>query len=713
MNESNKDDFKLFKINKTKPLQFKRNLLIEKYVENYLTDQSKVKSTNVSRKSINPSKEENKTNYFIKKKPISHKKILLQDAEDTESTTLISNYFNKSINNRNKSNYPSKARTMSCTTIPKNNFNNIVLHKKNAGKSFSLRSKSNINSYHSHNKKDFDSNIQRNRNINLDFFKEYGKASQTQNIINNSFINNYEMKKNIPSQIFRNNIKLSNQRILNRKNNKFYSNNSMNGTLGGTIGGFNIIKTLKEINTSDITKTKIHKEINIEDFLLIEKKFEQIKNMLLNLINKNKSIENNKCDEINRSDLFPCCNFYIYDLYKFFLNSSIEGSPENLFSSSKIKIILHEYSIIFIISLATIYVENLFNNHNIYLNKNHILINIQQKIFLLLCDAILKRLNSKYNNNIWIKKLSEELSNKLIFNISDNFSQIKLLTQNSYKLINEIIESIHKYIIVNNNVNKNLEKINMFLYLYNNFFKKNISNFNHIKINEIEDLFNKNIFKIGEFQNKDILNNFNSINNNEYFKENQYNYIDTKPPFLKFPSRKEYTLILDLDETMICFKCSQEQKNVGNIHIRPGLEIFLEIIKEFYEVIIFTVGTRDYANLILDLIEKKNNTKYFDGRLYREHATKIGNKYIKDLSKIGRDLSKILIVDNNPHSFKFQHENGILINSYYGEKNNDKTLIELQKILIKIYNEKEDIRDSISKYKEEIIQKISFPNETE
>ena len=675
MKELNKDEFKLFKINKNKPIQFKRNLLIEKYVENYLTDQCKVKSTNISKKSINPSKEENVNhNYFIKKKPISHKKILLQDVEETESTTLISNYFNKPIvNNRNKSNFPSKVRTMSCTSIPKNNFNNIILHKKNAGKSFSLRSKSNLNSKNIHIKKNNDSNIQRNRNY--DFFREYEKSSHSQNIINNSFINTFEIKKLIPSQIFRNNFnKLSNQRISNKKNNRFCSNS----TLGRTIEGLNIIKTLKDINISNITRTKIHKEINIEDFLLIEKKFEQIKNMLLNFTNKNKNIENNKSDDINRKDLFIMCNFYIYDLYKFFLNSSLEGSPENLFSSSKTKIILHEYSIIFIISLGTIYVGNLFNNHKIYLNKNHNLINIQQKIFLLLCDAILKRLNSKYNDNIWIKKLSEELNNKLIFNISDNISQIKLLSKNSYKLVNEIIESIHKNIVLNMNVNKNLAKINMFLYLYNNFYKKD-----------------------------------NPIKKDEYFSNNTYNNIDTKPPFLKFPSKKEYTLILDLDETMICFKCSPEQKNVGNIHIRPGLEIFLEIIKEFYEIIIFTVGTRDYANLILDLIEKKNNTKFFDGRLYREHATKIGNKYIKDLSKIGRDLSKVLIVDNNPHSFKFQHENGILINSYYGEKNNDKTLIELQKILIKIYNEKRDIRDSISKYKEEIIQKISFPNEIE
>ena len=263
----------------------------------------------------------------------------------------------------------------------------------------------------------------------------------------------------------------------------------------------------------------------------------------------------------------------------------------------------------------------------------------------------------------------------------------------------------------NDNINTNNELIQIFSFLYNIFFSKEIINYDSMSISALEELFNQNIFKHeNKFSKSNILNNINCINN-EYYNFNKYDEIDTKVPYLKFPCKKEYTLILDLDETLICFKSSKNDENIGNIHIRPGLEIFLEIIKEFYEIVIFTIGTREYANIILDLIEKKNNTKYFDGRLYREHATKIGNKYIKDLSKIGRDISKTLIVDNNPHSFKFQHENGILISSYFGEKNNDKALVELQKLLIKIYKEKGDVRESIEKHKEEIIQKISFSEE--
>ena len=286
------------------------------------------------------------------------------------------------------------------------------------------------------------------------------------------------------------------------------------------------------------------------------------------------------------------------------------------------------------------------------------------------------------------------------------------MSQNSYQIISDILQSLKLYIKNNYNNIRNPELIQIFTFLFDTFFSKDILNYDSISISTLEELFNKNIFKYeNKFSKNKILNDINCINN-EYYNINKYDEIDTKVPYLKFPCKKEYTLILDLDETLICFKSSKNDENIGNIHIRPGLEIFLEIIKEFYEIIIFTVGTREYANIILDLIEKKNKIKYFDGRLYREHATKIGNKYIKDLSKIGRDLSRTLIVDNNPHSFKFQHENGILISSYFGEKNNDRALIELQKVLLKIYKEKGDVRELITKYKEEIIQKISCSEES-
>jgi len=37
------------------------------------------------------------------------------------------------------------------------------------------------------------------------------------------------------------------------------------------------------------------------------------------------------------------------------------------------------------------------------------------------------------------------------------------------------------------------------------------------------------------------------------------------------------------------------------------------------------------------------------------------NSYVKDISKIGRDLNKTIIVDNMAENFKLQPDNGIYI----------------------------------------------------
>ena len=54
----------------------------------------------------------------------------------------------------------------------------------------------------------------------------------------------------------------------------------------------------------------------------------------------------------------------------------------------------------------------------------------------------------------------------------------------------------------------------------------------------------------------------------------------------------------------------------------------------------------------------------------------IDNAYVKDLKRLGRDLKKIVLVDNSPVCYSLQPENGIPIKSWYG----DKTDTELYKL---------------------------------
>jgi import inner membrane translocase subunit TIM50 len=54
-------------------------------------------------------------------------------------------------------------------------------------------------------------------------------------------------------------------------------------------------------------------------------------------------------------------------------------------------------------------------------------------------------------------------------------------------------------------------------------------------------------------------------------------------------------------------------------------------------------------------------------RLFREGTRYKDGKYIKDLSHLNRDLSKVIIMDSNPDAFCLQPENGIALKPWKGE----------------------------------------------
>ena len=49
----------------------------------------------------------------------------------------------------------------------------------------------------------------------------------------------------------------------------------------------------------------------------------------------------------------------------------------------------------------------------------------------------------------------------------------------------------------------------------------------------------------------------------------------------------------------------------------------------------------------------------FRARLFRESCVFHRGNYVKDLSRLGRELSKVIIVDNSPASYIFHPENAV------------------------------------------------------
>ena len=260
---------------------------------------------------------------------------------------------------------------------------------------------------------------------------------------------------------------------------------------------------------------------------------------------------------------------------------------------------------------------------------------------------------------------------------------------------------------------QNLQSLNKLLAMIINIF-----NNNNLILNSKISLIYKNYNQydsdtINKIFMTDIIRIENKVGSLLYSTRKTSYPIITDSYFITTKPTKNLTLVLDLDETLMSFIFINYEKKEGLTRIRPYLYNFLNLVKEYYEIIIFTAATKNYADPILDVIEEIRG-KYFNYRLYREHCSIIDNDFIKDISLIGRDLSKMIIVDNMQQNFKLQKENGILISSFWGEDDNDKVLLQLGKILVSIAIDmiesdfEIDIRDELKKYKEDILKNISM-----
>ena len=275
------------------------------------------------------------------------------------------------------------------------------------------------------------------------------------------------------------------------------------------------------------------------------------------------------------------------------------------------------------------------------------------------------------------------------------------------KNINMLVESMRNYALINlkyslikpfgDSINQMISTIDKkSLYQFVTVFLKTIL-FGELEINKKKVIQNSLNFKSKYNNLKQInKNNYNYIIN--YSGSSFMNNIQETPPYLppKNPKYK-YTLVLDMDETLLHFFFTQVN---GMFFVRPYCFEFLNDLNNLYEIITFTAGTKDYADNILNQLDINDNIiKY---RLYRQHTTITGFSPYKDLNNLGRDLSKIIIVDNLKENFKMQPNNGIYIKTWTNDVN-DTQLKDLLKILkdIVIYSV-EDVRPIIQKMNEDI-----------
>lgn len=205
--------------------------------------------------------------------------------------------------------------------------------------------------------------------------------------------------------------------------------------------------------------------------------------------------------------------------------------------------------------------------------------------------------------------------------------------------------------------------------------------------------------------------------NNDELSKSRYGNRQKAPPKkatkrgLLGPAKNKYVdkkcLVLDLDETLV-HSSFQPVPNADlvipiemddGIHYvyvlkRPGVDEFLRRMGEIYEIVIFTASLSLYANPLLD---KLDIHKVIQGRLYREHCTYYHENYVKDMNRIGRDITQSIIIDNSSLSYLFQPENAIGCSSYIDDPR-DVELDQIDAFLTHIKDVK-DVREHLHMWK--------------
>lgn len=104
--------------------------------------------------------------------------------------------------------------------------------------------------------------------------------------------------------------------------------------------------------------------------------------------------------------------------------------------------------------------------------------------------------------------------------------------------------------------------------------------------------------------------------------------------------------------------------SICNIYIlvRPGVSQFLKKMYKHYELVVFTASLSKYADPLVDILDPGKMCSY---KLFREHCTFYNNAFVKDLTRLGRSMKDVIILDNSPVAYMFQPENAMPILSWY------------------------------------------------
>ena len=558
----------------------------------------------------------------------------------------------------NNNNFNTENNKNEKITLNSNTNSSYIYKKKN--KQFGNKHNSNNIIFNTYSTED--NSFITNNDANKEYFKKTNNENQNQNLIKVKIVYQKPSKR---SQLIKENI-VSNNKISINQNFNRYSRRR---------------KLLFEKKVSeDIDAAKMNadeKKVN-ENFMAPFLRYSQDKKIIFNTkdeINKkneddiitNDTNENNNDNYIIEffDDIIELCNSieertifdiltkninkkYIIDYEKFIINKKINEIKDNFDYCFK-------YFCIIIITFYFLSKDEILYKYNSV--KIHLL--FIQYIYSSLCYIGYQDLNSKN-----IKRFFKDYHfKKKVSIIQCTTSIIKLLfdEKEEYSSLNNVL----KQLMVNARTTKveDITKIiNQTILFCFNTKTKTQSPFPYLK--QRNSAINS------------IYNNYVSNNKEENKNDEKYPGV----PYIKTSMRKKFCLVLDLDETI---SHSLKLSFGYYFFLRPGVINFLTELSELYEIIIFTSSPKMYADNIIDKIDEKGIL--ISHRLYKPHVIFERGKSVKKLNLIGRDLNKIIFVDNMKSNAKYNPKNLYLIPTWTDDIYDDE-LFKLKNKLKYIYS---------------------------
>lgn len=162
-----------------------------------------------------------------------------------------------------------------------------------------------------------------------------------------------------------------------------------------------------------------------------------------------------------------------------------------------------------------------------------------------------------------------------------------------------------------------------------------------------------------------------------------------KPPYYQPP----YTLVLEMTDVLV--HPDWTYQTGWRFKKRPGIERFLETLSGMYEIVIFTAEQGMTVFPIIEALDPNNIISY---KLVRDATHFVDGHHVKDLSKLNRDLNKVIVIDWNMKSVKFHRDNLLLVQRWDGN-DSDNSLVDLISFLKTIASsEVEDVREVLRYY---------------